>query len=52
MFEKRKKGISVLLATQNTEKTVELSIRSFIDFTDEIIAVDNGSKDKTVEIVS
>jgi len=52
MFKKRKKGISVLLATQNTEKTVELSIKSFVDFADEIIAVDNGSKDKTVEIVS
>lgn len=52
MFKKRKNGISVLLATQNTEKTVELSIKSFIDFADEIIAVDNGSKDKTVEIVS
>lgn len=48
---KRKNGISVLLATQNVEKTVELSIRSFVDFADEIIAVDNGSTDRTIEIV-
>ncbi len=51
-FKRRERGISVLLATQNTEKTIELSIKSFLDFADEIIAVDNGSKDSTVKIVS
>jgi glycosyltransferase involved in cell wall biosynthesis len=51
MLIKRKSGISVLLATQNSEKTVELSIKSFVDFADEIIAVDNGSKDSTIEIL-
>jgi glycosyltransferase involved in cell wall biosynthesis len=51
MFKRRKNGISVLLATQNTEKTIELCIRSFLDFADEIIAVDNGSRDNTIPIL-
>jgi len=50
-FKKRKNGISVLLPTQNEEKIVELSIRSFLDFADEIIVVDNGSIDNTIEII-
>lgn len=52
IFKKRKNGISVLLPTQNEEKIVKLSILSFLDFADEIIIVDNGSIDKTKEIVS
>ncbi len=48
---RRKKGISLLIPTQNSEKTVELCIKSFIDFADEIIVVDNGSKDNTIDIM-
>lgn len=48
---KRKNGISLLVATQNSVETVEMCIRSFIDFADEIIAVDNGSNDGTIEIL-
>ena len=44
-------GISVLLASQNAAKTVDLSVRSFLPFADEIIAVDNGSTDGTVAIL-
>lgn len=47
----RKNGISVLLPTQNEEDLVEISIRSFIDFADEIIVVDNGSTDGTKPVV-
>ncbi|MCB9855466.1 MAG: glycosyltransferase [Phycisphaerales bacterium] len=48
---KRQPGISVLIATQNEEATVDACIRSFFDFGDEIIVVDNGSTDDTKDIV-
>lgn len=48
---RRKNGISVLLACQNEEALIALCIRSFIDFGDELIVVDNGSTDRTREIV-
>ena len=48
---RRSPGISVLIATQNEEATVSASIRSFLDFGDEIIVVDNGSTDNTKDIV-
>lgn len=51
IFRRKKKGISVLLPTQNEESIVRLSILSFLDFADEIIVVDNGSIDNTKEIV-
>ena len=51
MTKKRKPGISVLLACQNEEAMVALSIRSFLDFGDELIIVDNSSTDKTKTIV-
>lgn len=51
MLTKRKPGVSVLIATQNEEAIVSLSIRSFLDFGDELIVVDNGSGDHTKEIV-
>lgn len=47
----RAHGISLLLPTQNAELTVELCIRSFVHYPDEIIVVDNGSTDATKEIV-
>jgi len=52
MAKKRKPGISVLIATQNEEAMVSLCIRSFLEFGDELIIVDNGSTDQTKEIVS
>ncbi len=47
----RKPGISLLVPTQNSERTVELCLRSFAAFPDEMIVVDNGSTDNTIEIV-
>jgi glycosyltransferase involved in cell wall biosynthesis len=47
---KRKNGISTLIACQNEEVTVGWSILSFLDFSDEIIVVDNGSTDSTKDI--
>lgn len=44
-------GISLLVPTQNSERTVELCLRSFATFADEIICVDNGSNDNTISIV-
>ncbi|MCA9297398.1 MAG: glycosyltransferase [Phycisphaerales bacterium] len=51
MANRRKPGISVLVATQNEEATVSACIRSFLDFADELIVVDNGSTDRTKEII-
>ncbi len=51
MTKKRKTGISVLIACQNEEALVALCIRSFLDFGDELIVVDNSSTDKTKTIV-
>ncbi|MFH1425971.1 MAG: glycosyltransferase [Candidatus Kerfeldbacteria bacterium] len=50
-FRRRKHGISVLIASQNEEATISLCIRSFLDFADEIIVVDNGSTDNTKMII-
>ncbi|MBV7338395.1 glycosyltransferase [Chloroflexi bacterium TSY] len=47
----RKNGISVLIACQNEEALIELCIRSFLEFGDELIVVDNGSTDRSKEIV-
>ena len=46
----RKNGISVLVATQNEEAVVGLCLRSFLEFADEIIVVDNGSSDATKDV--
>lgn len=51
MASRRKPGISVLVATQNEEAVVSLCVRSFLEFGDELIVVDNGSSDHTKEIV-
>jgi len=44
-------GISVLLASQNSIRTIDLSVRSFLSFGDEIICVDNGSTDGTIDVL-
>jgi len=49
-FRGRRPGISVLLAAQDEEYVVGLSIRSFLEFGDEVIVVDNGSRDSTRQI--
>jgi len=41
----------MLLASQNAIATVEMSVLSNLCFADEIIAVDNGSTDGTVEVL-
>ena len=50
-MSRRKPGISVLIPTQNEEALVAICIRSFLNFGDELIVVDNGSTDHTKEIV-
>lgn len=50
-WSNRPNGISVLVACQNEEAIVHLCIKSFLDFGDELIVVDNGSHDRTKEIV-
>lgn len=42
--------LSVVLATYNEEKNIRECLKSVKNFVDEIIVVDGGSKDKTVEI--
>ena len=44
-----KHGISVICLVYNEEKRIERFIRSFYEY-DEIIILDKGSTDKTVEI--
>lgn len=50
-MSRRKHGISVLIACQNEEFVIELCIRSFLEFGDELIVVDNGSTDRSKEII-
>ncbi len=49
-LQRRKPGISVLLAAQDEQFVVGLSIRSFLELGDEVIVVDNGSQDATRQI--
>ena len=49
--EKLKKGISAVIAMKDEEYTIEACIRSLQGFADQIICIDNGSNDKSVEIV-
>ena len=51
MASRRKPGISVLIPTLDEEAVVAGCIRSFLDFGDELIVVDNGSRDATKDIV-
>lgn len=46
----RKQRISVVLATYNEEKNLSACLESVKDFADEIVIVDGGSTDNTVEI--
>jgi len=41
----------LLIPTQNSEQTILLCVESFLSFADEIIIVDNGSTDSTLEIL-
>lgn len=43
-------GLSVVLVTQNAEKTIEACLRSVQGLGGELIVVDGGSTDKTLEI--
>ena len=49
-LRRRKPGISVLLAAQDEQFLIGLSIRSFLELGDEVIVVDNGSQDATRQI--
>ncbi len=42
--------ISVLIIAKNDEDVIEAAIKSVKDLADEIIVVDGGSVDKTVEV--
>jgi glycosyltransferase involved in cell wall biosynthesis len=44
------KKISVVLATYNEEKNLEMCLDSVVDFADEMVVVDGSSMDKTREI--
>jgi glycosyltransferase involved in cell wall biosynthesis len=49
-LRRRKPGISVLLAAQDEQYVLALSIRSFLELGDEVIVVDNGSRDQSPQI--
>ena len=46
----KKLPISVFIITKNEEDRIEAAINSVIKFADEILIIDSGSEDKTVEI--
>jgi glycosyltransferase involved in cell wall biosynthesis len=43
-------GLSVLILTKNEEKNIKRVIESVKDIADEIVVLDSGSTDRTVEI--
>ncbi len=43
-------SLSVLILTKNEEKNIKRAIKSVLSIADEIIVLDSGSTDKTVEI--
>ena len=46
----KKKPISVFIIAKNEAKRIPLTISSVIDWVDEVIVIDSGSEDNTVEI--
>lgn len=44
-------GISAVISMKDEEYTIEACIRSLYGFADQIICIDNGSSDKSIEIV-
>lgn len=46
----RRPGVSFFSRLKNAEDFLEISIRSHLPFATEIVLVDNGSTDSTVEI--
>jgi len=51
-WNRRPNGLSLLLACQNEEAILPLCLQSFLDFADEIIIVDNGSTDGSIDIAN
>lgn len=47
-----KNGISAVISMKDEEYTIEACIRSLNGFADQIICIDNGSTDKSIDIVS
>jgi glycosyltransferase involved in cell wall biosynthesis len=48
----KQKGTSIMLRAKNEEANIERCIRSIANAVEEIVFIDNGSTDKTYEIVS
>ncbi len=46
---KRKPGISVMIRVKNEEECISTSLLSLNDFADEVVIIDNGSTDNTLE---
>lgn len=46
-----KSGVSAVISMKDEEYTIEACIRSLNGFADQIICIDNGSTDKSIEIV-
>lgn len=52
LFESRgKAGVSAMLRVKNEAEKIHYCLRSIFDIFDEIVFIDNGSEDKTLEIV-
>ncbi len=52
LFESRlREGVSALLRVKNEEEKIHYCLMSIMDIFDEIVLVDNGSEDKTLDVV-
>jgi glycosyltransferase involved in cell wall biosynthesis len=49
---KKRRGLTLLTTTFNSQETVEKTLKSVENLVDEIVVVDDGSTDKTIEIVN